>query len=267
MKIICLKGGLGNQMFEYCRYRMLRESGVNAYLYYDKRRLKQHKNILVFDVFNIDMPKDYIWVSLLVWCIKLLRKLHIAPYLYDDEQYGNRVILIDDYCQDEEYIQEAQKYFSFQELQLNEESLCIKKQILSETYPISVHIRRGDYLLSENKNNFGICPISYYQEAINYVNQSIPNATYFIFSDDIKWCKDNLPFTKAIYVDLPTDTPDFVSLYLMTKCKGHIIANSTFSFWGAFIAKKQEICIYPKRWFANKEWTTPKIFPKKWHTL
>ena len=66
MKIICLKGGLGNQMFEYCRYRKLRESGVNAYLYYDKRRLKQHKNILVFDVFNIDMPKDYIWVSLLV---------------------------------------------------------------------------------------------------------------------------------------------------------------------------------------------------------
>ena len=267
MKIICLKGGLGNQMFEYCRYRKLRESGVNAYLYYDKRRLKQHKNILVFDVFNIDMPKDYIWVSLLVLCIKLLRKLHIAPYLYDDEQYGNRVILIDDYCQDEEYIQEAQKYFSFQELQLNEESLCIKKQILSETYPISVHIRRGDYLLSENKTNFGICPISYYQEAINYVNQSIPNATYFIFSDDIKWCKDNLPFAKAIYVDLPTDTPDFVSLYLMTKCKGHIIANSTFSFWGAFIANKQENCIYPKRGIANKEWTTPKIVPKKWHTL
>lgn len=122
-------------------------------------------------------------------------------------------------------------------------------------------------VLLDNKNNFGICPISYYQEAIDYANRSIPNATYFIFSDDIEWCKDNLSFSKATFVDLPSDTPDFISLYLMTKCKGHIIANSTFSFWGAFLAKKQEICIYPKMWFANKEWTIPKIFPKKWLSL
>lgn len=267
MKIICLKGGLGNQMFEYCRYRILKDKGENVYLYYDNRRLKQHKNILVFDVFNLDMPKDYFWVNLLVWCIKILRKLHIAPYLYDDEQYGNKVMLIDDYCQDEAYIQEAQSYFNFKELLLNEESQYIKEKIQSEIFPISVHIRRGDYLLSENKNNFGICPINYYQEAIAYVNKNIPNATYFIFSDDIEWCKDNLSFAKAIYVDLPTDTPDFVSLYLMTKCKGHIIANSTFSFWGAFLSKKQSICIYPKKWFANKEWIIPKIFPKKWLSL
>lgn len=95
----------------------------------------------------------------------------------------------------------------------------------------------------------------------------IPNATYFIFSDDIKWCKENLSFAKTVYIELPTDTPDYISLYLMTKCKGHIIANSTFSFWGAFLTKEERICIYPKKWFANKNWDIPKIFPKKWLSL
>ena len=55
MKIICLKGGLGNQMFEYCRYKMIKEK---AFLYYDSRKLKQHHNILISDVFSIDMPKN-----------------------------------------------------------------------------------------------------------------------------------------------------------------------------------------------------------------
>ena len=94
MKIICLKGGLGNQMFEYCRYKMLKDKGEKVFIYYDKRRLKQHKNILISDVFNIDMPKDYLWVKMVVWYIKLLRTFHIAPSLYDDEKYENSVILI-----------------------------------------------------------------------------------------------------------------------------------------------------------------------------
>lgn len=261
MKIICLKGGLGNQMFEYCRYKMIKEK---AFLYYDSRKLKQHHNILISDVFSIDMPKNSLWIDILVWSIKLLRKFQIASFLYDDEKYEKKVILIDDYCQDYKFIQKAHKYLPFKEFKLNKESRILEEDILKSIYPVAIHIRRGDYLTTENMNNFGICSIRYYEKAISYITDKYPKASFFIFSDDILWCKSNLSIENATYVDLPTETPDYISLYLMTKCKGHIIANSTFSFWGAYLAPLQGINIYPQKWFANKNWNIPQIFPKHW---
>ena len=91
MKIICLKGGLGNQMFEYCRYKMIKEK---AFLYYDSRKLKQHHNILISDVFSIDIPKNSLWIDILVWSIKLLRKFQIASFLYDDEKYKEALSIV-----------------------------------------------------------------------------------------------------------------------------------------------------------------------------
>ena len=127
MKIICLKGGLGNQMFEYCRYKMIKEK---AFLYYDSRKLKQHHNILISDVFSIDMPKNSLWIDILVWSIKLLRKFQIASFLYDDEKYEEKVILIDDYCQDYKFIQKAHKYLHFKEFKINKESRVFVEEIL-----------------------------------------------------------------------------------------------------------------------------------------
>ena len=260
MKIICLKGGLGNQMFEYCRYRQLKEKNKNIYIYYDQRRLKQHNGVLISDAFDIILPQNSLWVSLSVILLKLLRLFHIAPYLYDDTQ--DNAILIDDYSQNSQFIQQAQDYFHFKAIDTN--ILSIKNQILQEKYAVALHIRRGDYLIQQNLKDFGICPMEYYHRAMEYMSKQQPQTIFYIFSDDITWCKHHVKGTRIIFVDLPDSTPDYASLYLMTLCKGHIIANSTFSFWGAYLSKNQGINIYPKKWFVNENWTAPDIFPKDW---
>ena len=85
MKIICLKGGIGNQIFEYCRYLKVKKGGEKVYIYYDSRRLKQHQNLLISDVFHITLPKEPLWVTLFVWILKLLRVFKVFNKLYNDE--------------------------------------------------------------------------------------------------------------------------------------------------------------------------------------
>ena len=112
MKIICLKGGLGNQIFEYGRYLKIKESHQRAYIYYDKRRLKQHQNLMINDVFDITLPKEPLWVMCLVWICKILRHLKLFKTLYNDEKES--AILIDDYSQSKEYAYLTSENLAFQ---------------------------------------------------------------------------------------------------------------------------------------------------------
>ena len=142
------------------------------------------------------------------------------------------------------------------------------KKIEKSTYSVALHVRRGDYLLKENKDNFGVCSLAYYQKAKQYIASQYPNATFFVFSDDIEWCKNNLQGENTILVDIPQQAPDSISLYLMTQCTGHIIANSTFSFWGAkILTKTNSINIYPSKWFSNPTWNIPNYIPENWIKL
>ena len=267
MKIICLKGGIGNQIFEYCRYLKVKESGEKVYIYYDSRRLKQHQNTLISDVFHITLPKEPLWITLFVWILKLLRVFKVYNKLYNDEEES--AILIDDYSQSIEYTKLANDIFTFHNhIKQNKYAEYYMKKIEKSTYSVALHVRRGDYLLKENKDNFGVCSLAYYQKAKQYIASQYPNATFFVFSDDIEWCKNNLQGENTILVDIPQQAPDSISLYLMTQCTGHIIANSTFSFWGAkILTKTNSINIYPSKWFSNPTWNIPNYLPENWIKL
>ncbi len=139
-----------------------------------------------------------------------------------------------------------------------------KKRIDDECHPVAVHYRRGDYLHPKNINNFGLCPQEYYDKAMTHVMTQHPESHFFIFSDDTEWIKNNISTENATVVSLHPDIPDYVSMYLMSCCRSHIIANSTFSFWGATLSKNHGIRICPKQWFAAKDWTTPDIFNDDW---
>lgn len=265
MKIISLKGGLGNQLFEYCRYRQLIDKKENhIYLFYDFQQLKQHNKILLSDCFDVTLPKCSIFIQLTTYLIKLLRYFKIAKFLYDDENYTN-CLFIDDYNQNKQYISSARSYLKFKKFNLSSDSKEILNLIRQEQYPISIHVRRGDYLNQANINNFGICPKEYYQASINICFQKHPEAKFFLFSDDMDWVKKNLTIKNAIYV-LHSDK-DYIDMYLMSQCKGHIIANSTFSFWAAILSPHSGINIYPKQWFINPNWIKPDIFPEDWICL
>lgn len=122
--------------------------------------------------------------------------------------------------------------------------------------------------LADNPSNIGVCDISYYQKAIETIRKQHTDAHYFFFSDDIEWVRNHFSDDNATFIKKEETEPDYVDLYLMTKCKAHIIANSTFSFWGSLLTDHEKhLCIYPKRWFANPEWTVPDIFPSHWIAL
>jgi hypothetical protein len=124
----------------------------------------------------------------------------------------------------------------------------------------SIHIRRGDYLGLTNYHP--VLPINYYEESVNLVGK---NTNFLIFSDDIEWCETNFDFIpNKIFIK---DIEDFEELYLMSMCSNNIIANSTFSWWGAWLNQnKNKIVISPKTWFGQSlsNLETTDIYCENW---
>tara|TARA_R110002050_G_scaffold78025_2_gene166550 strand:- start:80 stop:2452 length:2373 start_codon:yes stop_codon:yes gene_type:complete len=126
---------------------------------------------------------------------------------------------------------------------------------------VSMHVRRGDYVnLSEYHYNLNI---DYYKNAIDYFK----GYKFLVFSDDIEWCKENFKGNNFTFIQ---NDNDFDDLYQMSECEHNIIANSTFSWWGAYLnSNKNKIVVYPNKWFGSKysSWTIMDLFPDNWVCL
>lgn len=136
--------------------------------------------------------------------------------------------------------------------------LKTKYPFISKSNICSIHVRRGDYL--RLPNHHPVCSSVYYGEAINYIGG---NNVFLVFSDDIEWCKHTFKGSSFIFVEGNTD---FEDLYLMSMCKNNIIANSSFSWWGAWLNNnKNKVVISPSIWFGvNKPLDTKDIIPPEW---
>ena len=123
-----------------------------------------------------------------------------------------------------------------------------------------MHIRRGDYVKISNTVN-----LLYYQKAIQYIRQYYKKPVFLVFSDDLDWVKSNIPVEgEVIYVNEDKKMQDYEELLVMSKCKSNIIANSTFSWWAAWLNQnKEKYVIAPKLWFPGLE----GIVPKEWIML
>ena len=134
---------------------------------------------------------------------------------------------------------------------------------------VSVHIRRGDYLLPENQALFGnICTYEYYEKAIRYMRENVPNIRFVFFTNDSEWVKENFNMSDGFFANdyYEQEMPDYYDMYMMSQCKHHIIANSTFSWWGAYLGKnKDKIVIAPSKWMNGKE--TRDIYQSDWIKL
>ena len=124
----------------------------------------------------------------------------------------------------------------------------------------SIHVRRGDYL--KLPNDHPTLNIKYYKESINEFSD---DTKFLVFSDDINWCRNNLIGDNIFYVDEPKD---YINLYLMSLCNNNIIANSSFSWWGAWLNNNNnKKVIAPKKWFGvNKKLDTKDLLPTEWET-
>jgi hypothetical protein len=119
-----------------------------------------------------------------------------------------------------------------------------------------------------NKNanaHHGTCTLDYYHEAIKIMKEKIKNPYFFIFSDDIPWVKENLKIDGDAFFITGKKIKDHEEMFLMSRCKHNIIANSSFSWWGAWLNNNPEkIVIAPKRWFNNEKINTSDLVPDNW---
>lgn len=259
MITVRLKGGLGNQMFQYALGRVL-ATKHNTDLFLDLNYFK-NKNFTPreynLDQFNI--KAQIIEKSK----IPLLLKFFL-PSIKKFNWNGN--IYLDGYFQSEKYFKEytevIRKDFTLKNSPA--QNIQILAEEIKKANSVCIHVRRGDYVgnkFHEVVNN------EYYVKGIEYIKNHAPIDKIYIFSDDIEWCKNNISF------ELPTMFvgPEYAGekgeghMFLMSKCKNFIIANSSFSWWAAWLSNNEEkIVICPKQWFPDASRDTKDLIPKEW---
>jgi len=285
MIIIKLEGGLGNQMFQYALGRNLSLTHKvpfkidSSYLQKDN----QSGRSLRIDNFKTALEEAtpaeiYTCRSSLQKFLDRLRSASKKKGVIEKEIrfYPKNLKRNDGYFaghwNDENYFKSSedaiQKDFELKK-PLGVAARKIADLIAAEPEPVSVHIRRGDYVsIQKVAVVHRELPISYYVEAMKKITEQKSNAHFFISSDDIGWAKENFPKDyPATFVSSP-EIPDYEELILMSRCKHNIIANSTFSWWGAWLNQNPEkIVIAPKQWFNDPNRGTGGLIPSSWLTF
>ena len=283
MVIVKIIGGLGNQMFQYAYAKALQQKEYEVKI--DTTAFETYKlhGGFQLDKYNIDLKvsskeenRNFCGNSSFY---KLLEKLGFNFFKKIKEKsllFDNRFLKIEDNSYLDGYFQ-CEKYFKdireiiLKQFTINQEvsnyTKEIKNKIQNSKNSCSLHIRRGDFVNSTNINIHGACDIEYYKKAMKYLEEKVVNINYFIFSDDMQWVKENLKIENAIYIDTKEKRVPHEDMYLMSLCRHNIIANSSFSWWGAWLNKNEEkIVIAPKRWFADEKFESESkdIVPQKW---
>jgi hypothetical protein len=131
---------------------------------------------------------------------------------------------------------------------------------------VSIHVRRTDYVLkAATSTKHGTCPPGYYAEAISYMTRRFTDCKFFVFSDDIEWAKETLRIPNSPVFVSSLGMQDFEELSIMSMCKHHIVANSSFSWWGAWLSQNPDkIVIAPKKWFAMESINDEDLVPPEW---
>jgi hypothetical protein len=281
MIVVKLISGLGNQLFQYTIGRQLSiKHNVPLKLdtsFFSGQSLRSYKldnyNIKAQIASSEDVDKLLYWEKRSGFISKVYKKAeriipkNKRPYFKEMEWWVydpalltvSSNVYLDGYWQNHKYFENINRKI-FDELTLIEEDAAvsaIEKNIVGNHSSVSIHIRRGDYITNtEAFNLMGVLPLSYYLKAIDLINSKLNNPSYYIFSDDLNWAKDNLKINRSVtYIDLEAGSKyDYVELDLMSKCYHNIIANSTFSWWGAFLNRNPEkIVVSPTNWVIRPE--------------
>ncbi|MFN5369880.1 MAG: alpha-1,2-fucosyltransferase [Bacteroidia bacterium] len=199
------------------------------------------------------------------------QRVYKEPHFHFDAHFFNAksTTYLIGYWQSEKYFskyaQQIRDDFRFKE-PLNTQNEMWRQQILSSN-AVSLHVRRGDMVANpEVVKTHGSCGIDYYRAAAAKIAEGIDNPEFFVFSDEPNWCKENLNLEHPThYIDNNTGDTAYCDMQLMSICRHHVIANSSFSWWGAWLNPRgDKKVIAPKRWFADDSKDTRDLIPKAW---
>lgn len=197
------------------------------------------------------------------------KHLIVEPHLYYWEEINDiaHPCYLSGYWQSQKYFDSIldviRQDFSFRELPPKITNFDLSNISLYDS--VSVHIRRGDYLAARNKSIYATCSLKYYQDAIEYVASQVNDPFFYIFSDDTYWAKQHIvPSYPHMYVDAYIGSQSFNNMILMSLCNHHIIANSTFSWWSAWLNPSPcKIVIGPSLWY-HSALDSSDIMPSSW---
>lgn len=264
---INIRGGLGNQMFEYAAARNYQlmygdELILNKVSYqndkfgrcYSLHYLNIDSAVKVYEKKNIILTL-FAAMSKFFPDIALHLGMKIGYFAWNGKKYyklpfmKNRKKYLYSYFQSERYFIENRDLIR-EELKVSDEYCNKNKELLEKIQTknsVCVHIRRGDYVTGK----LLMCSLEYYEKGIKYMNENIKDPQFFVFSDDIQWVKDHLIKSDVIhYVD--DVEHDYEELQLMYSCKHFIISNSSFSWWAQYLSDYTEkVVIAPEKWMPN----------------
>lgn len=288
MDVVLIFNGLGNQMSQYAFYLAKKQVDARTRcLYFPDAWTCQHNGYELDYLFGIRpdawengllgwILKLYLWSQVCDsrkrhWLRVLMQWLHITlvhepsyqscPDMFLSQKRGIRFLYGGWHCENNFKAIQSQlpALYRMNDGVLSESAQDVLAQI-NATNSISLHVRRGDFLT----DGFGgICTVDYYQKAIAYMQERVDNTHFFVFSDDMEWVKANIQASNMHYVDIHHGLDSWKDMLLISRCKHNINANSTFSWWGAWLnGHKDKIVIVPNRFSQRPE--SNAIYPQSW---
>lgn len=293
MVIVQLKGGLGNQLFQYAAGRRLSimldvtlKLDKDTYYVNQIRRDTQR----VYELGNLNIVEDFATPQeikrLCGGTGRPLRKIKqvfglasMKTYVQEKDFSFNSDILnlrgdcyLDGYWQSEKYFKDIEDIirndFTVKSFPSEENNKIINA--LMKGNSVSIHFRLTDYLTNPHaRKTHGVCSLEYYKKAITLMKQNVNNPQFFVFSDDLEWVKNNIDIGPEVtYVAINDSVHGYEDLRLMSYSKHNIIANSSFSWWGAWLnSYPEKIVVAPKQWFKDSLIDASDLIPETWVQL
>ena len=271
MIVVRLKGGLGNQMFQYALGRVLAIKN-RAELKLDTSFLNLNFKSITKRTYNLDVFNIKVGITRSSYFISMLRRIfkkrdQEKSFAFDKNVLDHRGdIFLDGYWQSPKYFEGFEKVIREDFTLKNPPSEDIQnlKEEIEKTNSLCIHVRKGDYVGNKVHE---VIDNEYYKRGIEHISAMADIEKVYIFSDDIEWCKNSLKFAlPTMFVgDEYAGEIGEGHMYLMSKCKYFIIANSSFSWWGAWLSEcKDKIIVCPKKWFTDSSISSDDLVPENW---
>ncbi|MDL2222600.1 alpha-1,2-fucosyltransferase [Bacteroidales bacterium OttesenSCG-928-M11] len=285
-------GGLGNQMFQYAFFlaKKKRSPKMSISFFVPSREIKHNgyelgnlfglfsedkdllatfiRKLLIFEKRSFYRPLCSLLLSILkLLGITIVREEGYSIYREEYLKVQSKRAFYFGYWQSPCYFEaienEVRSAFSFDYSRLSDKSRGLLETIRSQE-SVSVHIRRGDFLSVDNQSLYvNLNDTLYYVKSVDWMKEHLNSPHFYIFSDDPQWVKKHLQIDNATYIDWNRGETSWEDMCLMSECKHNIIANSTFSWWAAWLNRyeKKQVLV-PKCFLRNRE--TPNIYPADW---
>lgn len=267
MIVVRLSSGIGNQLFQYAFAVYLKDYyGEAVYLEKSSFKYRTAQRRCSIDIISeLPVVSDWrIYNNYRNPICKLSKALFtINPFVRSITDsnltypLNNKLLYFDGFWQTDFFITQVTNFKNyFQPKETMPAFLTAYLDDIRHSDSISMHVRRGDYFSDEFRDRYGVCNEAYYQKALDLMLETAENRKVFVFSDDLDWVKNHLNLPDNTVFVRNEEVYPYWYIYLMSFCKDHIISNSSFSWWGAFLNEnEQKQVIAPKTWMVGQEGT------------